>query len=48
MSLSTTKRLIHRENNPLPAFKIGRDWYVDTGAYERWRKEEHRANYKYA
>ena len=30
------------------AYKLGRRWYIDTRAFERWRYFKHRESYKYA
>lgn len=39
-------QLIHTHG--FPAYKLGGRWYVDIQAFEKWREEEHRRQYKYA
>lgn len=48
MKRTTLWRLINRRDNPFPAFKLGGQWYIDVEAFERWRTEEHKRQYKYA
>jgi hypothetical protein len=48
MKRSCTLMLINRRSDPLPAYKLGGQWYVDIQAFEQWRVEEHKRQYKYA
>ena len=48
MKRTTIWRLINRRDNPLPARKIGGQWYVLIPEFEVWREEEHKRQYKYA
>ena len=31
-----------------PAFKLGRQWYVDIPEYYKWREAQHKKDYRYA
>lgn len=31
-----------------PAYKIGKNWYVDVPEFLKWREKEHKRSYKYA
>ena len=44
--INTTKDLIYYKG--LPAYKIGKRWYVDIPEYLKWEKKEHNRNYRYA
>ena len=48
MNRTTTLKLINRKMAPIPAFKLGGQWYVDIPKFEKWREEEHKRQYKYA
>ena len=41
-------QVIRRRDDPLPAYKQGKYWYVDIEKYEAWRGREHQRCYKYA
>ena len=41
-------KLVRRKDDPLPAYKQGKYWYVDIEAYKAWREREHQRCYKYA
>lgn len=48
LSKPTIYRYINRRDDPLPAYKQGRVWYIDIEAYKAWREREHQRCYKYA
>lgn len=48
MKRTCTLKLINRRDNPLPAYKLGGQWYVDIPKFEAWREIEHKRQYKYA
>lgn len=41
-------KAIRRAEDPLPAYKQGKCWYVDVEAYLKWRVREHNRCFKYA
>ena len=45
MKRTCTLKLINRRNDPLPARKIGGQWYVLIPEFEVWREEEHIRNF---
>lgn len=48
MKRTCVLKLINRRTDPLPAYKLGGQWCIDITAYEQWREEEHKRQYKYA
>ena len=31
-----------------PAYKLGKNWFIDIKKFEQWREKEHKNNFKYA
>jgi len=48
MKASTVKEFASRKENRLPAYKIGRKWWIDIEEFKKWRAQEHKRSYKYA
>lgn len=46
MPENTVRELIYAKG--FPAYKLGKRWYVDIPEFNKWRKKEHRQNYRYA
>ncbi len=46
MPRRSVDQLIHTHG--FPAYKLGGRWYIDIPAFEKWREQEHRKQYKYA
>ncbi len=43
-----TTVLAHIYEKHFPAYKIGKNWYVDVAEFLKWREKEHKRSYKYA
>lgn len=46
MPRTTVTDLVH--SSDFPAYKLGKCWYVDVPAFEKWREEKHKRCYRYA
>ena len=46
MPRTTAVELVH--SSGFPAYKLGKCWYVDIPAFEKWRVQQHMRCYKYA